>query len=106
MMPLLHLASFPPGVVDQTQNSLVLTDGLRKRYAAVVTVAEPAVKLPETLSRFKAPVTVRVALDRAAKSGSLVVHLVNYARQPEVPNLGRGGADEKPADMLPLFGVS
>ena len=66
-----------------------------ERYRALVDVSKP-VSLPEGRSHVEAPATVRVSLDRTAKEDALVLHLVNYARQPDAPKRGRGGADEKP----------
>ena len=75
----------------------------KERYAFVLKATEPLPSLPPvTLSRFKAPVTVRVALDQTAAGDELVVHLVNYARQAGAPGRGKGIVDEKPQPVEAL----
>ena len=73
----------------------LLTPKIKERYRVVLNATEPA-KLPDGLSRIKAPVTVRASLDRTAANDALVVHLVNYAREPGAPNKGKGADDERP----------
>ena len=73
----------------------MLTPTIRMNYQAIVNATEPA-KLPEGLSQIKAPVTVRASIDRTAAGDALLVHLVNYAREPGAPSRGKGGADERP----------
>lgn len=67
------------------------------RYREVLRPEKTAYKLPETLSHFKAPATVRVSVNRT-KDGDLALHLVNYNRtEPEKKrSAGRGIVDEKP----------
>ncbi len=73
----------------------MLTQEIRENYRAVVKATEP-LKLPDGLSTIKAPVTVRVSFDRTATNDALIIHLVNYAREPGAPNKGKGGEDERP----------
>jgi len=81
--------------------------GRASRYARVVTVADsPAAAvagLPDRLSRFEAPYSVRVSASRpAGNAGEIDVHFVNYNRTelppgPDgKPNPGAGIADERP----------
>src|SRR5205823_5605709 len=72
------------------------TEKERKRYQLVHKATEALPSLPDGMSRFKAPITVRVSVDRTAKDDALVLHCVNYARQKDAPKRGKGGADEKP----------
>ena len=71
-----------------------------KPYALVIEPAKAAKlpQLPETLSRFAGPTTVRVSASRPADGSELDLHLVNYNRiEPEKKRgAGRGIADEKP----------
>ncbi len=74
----------------------LLTPEFRKRYGQIIDVTKPPVELPGNISRFKAPKTVRVALDHTAAKDALVLHFVNYAREDKAPNRGKGIIDEKP----------
>ncbi len=71
------------------------TPAIRERYAAVIDVAAPDAKLSAKLSRFAAPPTVRVSLDRTSTGDTLVLHFVNYAREDGAPDRGKGIADER-----------
>ena len=80
---------------------VVPDDLLPPRFLTVVDVTKAWTKLPNDLSklglsRFKAPRTVRISVDRTAAQDALVVHCVNYARQDGAPSRGKGAADEKP----------
>ncbi len=73
----------------------VVTPEVRARYAELIDATQPESKLPESLSRFTAPPTVRVSLDRTAKNDALVLHFVNYARENGAPDRGKGIVDER-----------
>lgn len=73
----------------------LVTPKIRERYREVLSATEPA-KFPEPLSVVKAPITVRASIDRTASGDALVVHLVNYAREPGAPGKGKGAQDERP----------
>jgi hypothetical protein len=74
-----------------------LTPSRRAGYRAVLDVAGPA-DLPDGLSRFKAPTTVRVSASRPAAGQEVTLHFVNYNREEPMPKRspGRGIQDEKP----------
>ena len=61
-------------------------------------------KVRGTLSRFKAPTTVRVSANRPSFLNELTLHFVNYNRQePEKKrSAGRGIKDEKPLAAPPI----
>ena len=75
-------------------------DRHKAKYAVVIdpatNVAVP--KLPATLSRFKAPTTVRVSVSRPATANELTVHFVNYNRDEPKQKRSAGGGikDERP----------
>lgn len=79
----------------------MVTPKIEEHYRAVINPTRPE-KLPDGLSRIKAPVTVRASLDRTASNDALVLHLVNYAREPGAANRGKGAEDER---SLPVRGV-
>lgn len=74
----------------------LLTPTLRERYSTIIDVTKPAEQLLMSQSRFNAPPTVRISIDRTAAKDALVLHLVNYAREDGAPNRGKGIADERP----------
>lgn len=76
----------------------------RKAYRAVLRAADPY-GVPDGVSRFEAPATVRVSASRPHDGGEITLHFVNYNREePAQPrSAGRGIADEKP---IPARGVS
>ncbi len=76
----------------------VLPDDLPRRagYRAVLAVDGPG-ELPDGLSRFRAPATVRVSASRPAKGDEVTLHFVNYNREEPAAKRspGRGIQDEK-----------
>jgi hypothetical protein len=75
----------------------LVTPAVRARYRTVLDVSKAA-ELPNGLSRFKAPVTVRVSASRPKEGKELTLHFVNYNRvEPkEKRSAGGGIKDEKP----------
>lgn len=73
------------------------TPQIRATYRTVVDVTQASTKMANDLSRFNAPATVRISVDRTAAKDALVIHCVNYAREDGAPGRGKGGADERPA---------
>ncbi len=74
-------------------------------YLAVVDPTDPVARadtvmdsLPDSLSRFEAPATVRVSASRPARQGELTIHFVNYNRVEPSDGSGAGGGirDERP----------
>jgi len=92
---------------DVIPDDLATADKL-KPYALVIDPAKESQlpKLPESLSRFTGPTTVRVSASRPADGGELDLHLVNYNRiEPEKKrSAGRGIAEEKPI-AVETFGI-
>ncbi len=82
------------------------TAAVGKKYRQVIAAAagEKALALAGELSRFAAPVTVRVSASRAKKATDLILHLVNYNRKEPAQkrSAGRGIVDEKP---IPVAGI-
>lgn len=75
----------------------LLRDDSRAKYRTIIDpVAE--VSLPEGLSQFDAPRTVRVSASVPAQGGEITLHFVNYNREePSKPKSpGNGIKDEKP----------
>lgn len=75
----------------------LLTEAEAARYRTVLRPEKGTYPLPEGLSSFKAPPTVRVSRQRIA-NGDLALHLVNYNRkEPDKKrSAGRGIVDENP----------
>lgn len=63
-----------------------------------LTASAAMAKLPPSLSRFEAPVTVRVSASRPAKGDEIDLHFVNYNREEPAQRRSPGGGikDEKP----------
>jgi hypothetical protein len=74
-----------------------LTASRRAGYRVVLDAAAEA-KLPDGLSRFEAPATVRVSASRPAAGGEVTLHFVNYDREEPKEKRSPGGGikDEKP----------
>ncbi len=74
-----------------------LTSARRAGYRVVLDVKSPA-ELPEGLSRFQAPATVRVSASRPKEGREIALHFVNYNREEPAKKRspGRGIQDEKP----------
>ncbi len=75
----------------------LLTPAARDAYRSVLDATAP-VKLPDGLSRFEAPNTVRISASRPKSGKEITLHFVNYNRQePAQPRSAGGGIkDEKP----------
>jgi hypothetical protein len=74
----------------------LLTPERAKSYRQIVRVTDAAVSLPQGLSTFKAPQTVRVSADFTEAKKIWSLHLVNYNREKDAPGKSRGPADERP----------
>jgi hypothetical protein len=76
------------------------TPDVRSAYRSVFDGAagEMPIELPAGLSRFDAPATVRVSVNRSRAASELTIHFVNYNRvEPaERRSAGRGIEDEQP----------
>jgi hypothetical protein len=74
-----------------------LTKATAAKYQAVLEVGAPP-KLPNTLSEFKAPRTVRLSASRPEKGREVTLHFVNYNREEPAKKRspGSGIKDEKP----------
>jgi hypothetical protein len=74
-----------------------VTASRRAAYRAVLEADRP-VELPDGLSCFKAPGTVRVSCSQPPAGRELTLHFVNYDRDEPTPKRspGRGIQDEKP----------
>jgi len=74
-----------------------ITSTQRARYRAVLDCTKAA-KLPDGLSQFKAPTTVRVSASVPTKGNELTLHFVNYNREEPAKKRspGSGIKEEKP----------
>jgi hypothetical protein len=78
------------------------TPEILAKYQATIDPAKDAAPKQMPLSRFKAPLTLRISANRPAKGNEIDLHFVNYDRDelPKrangKPNHGRGPADERP----------
>ncbi|MDE0578050.1 MAG: hypothetical protein OSB39_13970, partial [Opitutales bacterium] len=78
------------------------TPEILAKYQATIDPAKDAAPKQMPLSRFKAPLTLRISANRPAKGNEIDLHFVNYDRNelPKrangKPNHGRGPTDERP----------
>ncbi|MBM4068326.1 MAG: hypothetical protein FJ271_05205 [Planctomycetes bacterium] len=74
------------------------TPARRAAYQSVFEHSKELPRLPDTLSRFEAPASVRVSAGRPKLRDDIVLHFVNYNRkEPKEPkSAGRGIVDENP----------
>ena len=86
---------------DILPDDLAIPERLAK-YQATINPAKESLPSRKRLSRFVAPVTLRVCANRPAKGNEIDLHFVNYDRD-ELPkrangksNHGRGPTDERP----------
>jgi len=86
---------------DVLPDDLATPERLAK-YQATINPAKESLPSRKRLSRFVAPVTLRVCANRPAKGNEIDLHFVNYDRDelPKRangrPNHGRGPTDERP----------
>jgi hypothetical protein len=71
---------------------------------ATITAANLWQRLPDGLSRFAAPATVRVSASHPAQASEITLHFVNYNREEpaDKKNRGAGIKDEKPIAAPPF----
>ncbi len=83
-----------------------VTPEIAATYRQVISLGDTGKKtpLPEDLSRFEIPKTVRVSLSRPASLDELTLHFVNYNREEpkEKRSAGGGIKDEKPIPVEPF----